>query len=183
MEWSELQEQFELGGIETIEWLENEYNKIRSGRVNPAIFDCVRVEAYGDFLPLNQLSNLQIIDATQVLIKPYDRSQLQAIAKAITQSTLNVTPQVNADNVRIVFPAQTEENRLNNVKKAKEILEQAKIKLRDVRKEVQSRFKKLENVSEDLIHYFEDELDKITKSYNLKLEDIFNKKQAELMKM
>jgi ribosome recycling factor len=143
----------------------------------------VKVEAYGERMNLNQVANLQIVDARQILIKPYDRSQMHDIAKAITNSPLNVTPQVNADSVRIIFPSQTEENRLTNVKKAKEILEVAKQKLRNVRKEVQDQYKKLQGVSEDLIHYFEEELNNITKEYNNKLETIFNNKQQELMKL
>jgi ribosome recycling factor len=131
---------------------------------------------------LNQLSNMQIVDARQILIKPYDRSQLHDIAKAITASPLNISPQVNADNIRLIFPSQTEENRKQSVKKAKEILELSKQKLRDVRKDVQDIYKKIKDtVSEDLIRHFEDELNKITKTYNNKLEDIFNRKEKELM--
>jgi ribosome recycling factor len=147
------------------------------------ILDVVRVDAYGEKMSLNQIANLQIVDARQILIKPYDHGQIHDIAKAITNSPLNISPQVNADNIRIMFPSQTEENRLNNVKKAKEILEVSKQKLRNIRKEVQDQYKKLQGVSEDLIHYFENELNNITKQYNNKLETIFNNKQQELMKI
>jgi ribosome recycling factor len=133
-------------------------------------------------MSLNQIANLQIVDARQILIKPYDRNQLHDIAKAITTSPLNVNPQVNADNIRLIFPSQTEENRKQNVKKAKEVLEVAKTKLRNIRKNIQDQYKKVKDtVSEDLIRYFEDELNKITKTYNTKLEDIFSKKEQELM--
>jgi ribosome recycling factor len=158
--------------------------RIRSGRVSLNILDIVKVEAYGEMMSLNQISNLQIVDARQILIKPYDRSQIHDIAKAITASPLNVNPQVNADNIRLLFPSQTEENRKQNVKKAKETLEIAKTKLRNVRKEIQDQYKKVKDtVSEDLIRYFEEELNKITKEYNNKLEDTFNKKEQELMKI
>jgi ribosome recycling factor len=158
--------------------------RIRSGRVSLNILDIVKVEAYGEMMSLNQISNLQIVDARQILIKPYDRSQIHDIAKAITASPLNVNPQVNADNIRLLFPSQTEENRKQNVKKAKETLEVAKTKLRNVRKEIQDQYKKVKDtVSEDLIRFFEEELNKITKEYNNKLEDTFNKKEQELMKI
>jgi ribosome recycling factor len=135
-------------------------------------------------MSLNQIANLQIVDARQILIKPYDRNQLHDIAKAITTSPLNINPQVNADSIRLIFPSQTEENRKQNVKKAKEILEGAKVKLRNVRKEVQDKYKKVkDSVSEDLIRYFEEELNKITKDYSSKLENIFVKKEQELMKI
>jgi ribosome recycling factor len=164
--------------------MNDEYVRIRSGRVSLNILDIVKVEAYGEMLNLNQISNLQIVDARQILIKPYDRSQIHDIAKAITASPLNVNPQVNADNIRLLFPSQTEENRKQSVKKAKETLEIAKSKLRNVRKEVQDQYKKVKDeVSEDLIRYFEEEINKITKEYNNKLEGIFNKKEQELMKI
>jgi ribosome recycling factor len=117
------------------------------------------------------------------LIKPYDRSQNNDIAKAILSANINVNPQVNPDNIRLIFPAQTEESRKINVKKCKELLELAKQSLRDVRKIVQAKYKGMKDISEDTIRYFEDELNKITKLYNNKLEEIFNKKEQELMKL
>jgi ribosome recycling factor len=161
--------------------MDDEYSRIRSGRVSLNILDVVKVEAYGEMMSLNQIANMQIVDARQILIKPYDRSQMHDIAKAITASPLNINPQINADNIRLIFPSQTEENRRQNVKKAKEILETAKQKLRNVRKEVQDKYKKLDGVSEDLIRYFEEELNKITKLHNTKLEEQFAKKEKELM--
>lgn len=181
MEWSQLQEQFELEAIEPIEWMQNEFKKIRSGRVSLSILDNVKVSAYGDLLDLNQVANMQIVDARQILIKPYDKSQLHEIAKAISSANIGVNPLINSDNIRLVFPAQTEENRLMNVKKAKAIYEQTKEKIRTVRENVKSTYKKLSGVSEDVLHYFEDELNNITKKYNSNLEKAFEDKQKELM--
>lgn len=181
MEWSQLQEQFELEAIEPIEWMQNEFKKIRSGRVSLSILDNVKVSAYGDLLDLNQVANMQIVDARQILIKPYDKSQLHEIAKAISSANIGVNPLINSDNIRLVFPAQTEENRLMNVKKAKAIYEQTKEKIRTVRENVKSAYKKLSGVSEDVLHYFEDELNNITKKYNSNLEKAFEDKQKELM--
>jgi ribosome recycling factor len=141
------------------------------------------VQAYGEFMSLNQVANLQIVDARQILIKPYDRSQTTDIAKAILSANINVNPQVNPDSIRLIFPAQTEESRKINVKKCKELLEIAKQSLRDVRKTIQNKYKGLKDLSEDVIHYFEDELNKITKNYNNKLEEAFAKKEQELMKI
>jgi ribosome recycling factor len=167
-----------------INWLNDEYSRIRSGRVSLNVLDVVKVEVYGETMNLNQIANLQIVDARQILIKPYDRSQIHDIAKAITASVLNINPQINPDSIRLIFPTQTEENRRENVKKAKEILEVAKNKLRNVRKNVQDQYKKIKNiVSEDLIRYFEEELNKLTKIYNGKLESIYLKKEEELMRL
>lgn len=183
MEWTELQKVFEMQSATIINHVNDEYSRIRSGRVSLNILDIVKVQAYGEYMSLNQIANLQIVDARQILIKPYDRSQCTDIAKAIMASNLNVNPQVNPDSIRLIFPAQTEESRKINVKKCKEILEHAKQSLRDVRKVVQNKYKNLKDISEDAIRYFEDELNKITKTYNNKLEDIFNKKEQELMKL
>ncbi|MCF0227540.1 MAG: ribosome recycling factor [Malacoplasma sp.] len=183
MEWNELKEMFEMGATEISTWLNNEYGTIRSGRVSLNVFDKVRVMAYGEEMKLNQVANIQIVSATQVLIKPYDRSQIQEILKGISTAQLNANPIVNPDSIRINFPAQTEENRKENVKRAKKLLEDAKVKIRDVRHEVQDEYKKLDGVSEDVIHYFEDELNKITKLWTGKLEQIYQAKEKELMSM
>ncbi len=183
MEWSELQEQFELEAIEPIEWMNEEYKKIRSGRVSISILDNVKVNAYGELMNLNQLSNLQIVDARQILIKPYDKSQIHDIAKAISIANIGVNPQINSDNIRLIFPPQTEENRVTNVKKAKAILEETKEKIRNIRKNIQASYKKLSGISEDVIRYFEEELNKITKKYNSDLESTFESKEQELMKI
>lgn len=181
MEWSTYQKEFETKANVIVNWLNSEFNLIRSGRVNVSLFDKVTVLAYGEEMKLNQVANIQIVNATQVLIKPYDRSLIQEILKGIAKANLNVNPIANPDSVRINFPAQTEEGRKTNVKKAKQVLEQSKIKIRDIRKDIQLAYKKLDNVSEDLIHYFEDELNKITKKYNSQLESLFENKEKELM--
>ena len=181
MEWSTYQKEFETKANVIVNWLNSEFNLIRSGRVNVSLFDKVTVLAYGEEMKLNQVANIQIMNATQVLIKPYDRSLIQEILKGIAKANLNVNPIANPDSVRINFPAQTEEGRKMNVKKAKQVLEQSKIKIRDIRKDIQLAYKKLDNVSEDLIHYFEDELNKITKKYNSQLESLFENKEKELM--
>ena len=181
MEWLTYQKEFETEANKVVNWVNSEYNSIRSGRVIVSVFDKVRVMAYGEEMQLNQLANIQVVSATQVLIKPYDRSQIPDILKGIAKANINVNPITNPDSIRINFPPQTEENRKENVKKAKQILEQGKIKIRDVRKDIQSSYKKLDNISEDLLHYFEDELNNITKKYNSQLENLFAQKEKELM--
>lgn len=183
MEWNVFKQNFESLANQKIIWMQDELSKIRSGRVNLNIFNDVLVEAYGELLPLNQVANMQIVDARNLVIKAYDKSQLIAISNGILKANLGVTPIVNGDNVRITFPPQTEENRIINVKRAKEILEQAKAMIRNVRHDVQDKIKKTDGVSEDLIKYFQNELDKITKEYNQKLESIFIAKEQELMRM
>jgi ribosome recycling factor len=135
-------------------------------------------------LPLNQVANVQIVDARTVFLKPYDKSILKEIATSISKSTLGVNPIADIDYIKLSFPAITEETRLSNVKKCKEYLEQAKTKVRKAREDIKTLIKKNATaISEDDVFYFNSELDKETKIANNKLEEMFNKKQQELLKI
>jgi ribosome recycling factor len=134
-------------------------------------------------MSLNQISSIQILDAKTCIIKPYDKEIIKEIISAISNSNLGVNPIADVEFVKINFPSITEETRIKNVKKCKEILEQAKIKLRKVREEVRDIVKKEKTLSEDNIRFFNEEIDKITKLYITKLDDIFVKKEQELMKV
>ncbi|MDR2636490.1 MAG: ribosome-recycling factor [Mycoplasmataceae bacterium] len=184
MEWKQLNSEFQLYINEAANYLNDEYFKIRSGRISPSVFDDIKVEVYGDFLLLNQVANIQIVDATTVFIKPYDKSSLKDIATAISKSSLNVNPVIDVEFIKIKFPPITEETRLLNVKRCKEYLEQAKSKIRKGREEIKLIIKKnTSSLSEDDVFYFNGELDKETKNANSLLENIFNKKQQELLKI
>jgi ribosome recycling factor len=117
------------------------------------------------------------------MIRPYDKEQLKDISAAIAASNLGVNPQHNPDHLRIIFAPITEETRIASVKKAKTILEDAKIRIRRVRQDVQTLIKKTTGLSEDTIRHFDEELNKTTKEWNNKLEGLFAKKEAELMKI
>lgn len=181
VDWKDLKDEFDLGALEVFEWLQNEFAKINSGRVNPNMFNQLRVEAYGEKMPLIQLANVSAVDARQLLIKPYDRSLIKDVAKALAESEFHVNPQVNPDCIRIIFAPLTEETRREAVKKAKECFNNAKERIRSVRQSVQVKYKRAEDVSDDDIRYYEDQLNKVTKEANAKLEEIFAKKEKDLM--
>lgn len=183
LDWNVLKGIFDKGSQVVVTYLQNEFQKINSGRVNPNMFNQLKVPAYGEMTPLMQLANVQAVDARQLLIKPYDRSLIKDIAKALAESEYHVNPQVNPDCIRIIFAPLTEETRKEAVKKAKEYFNQAMQKLRAVRQEVQAKYKKAPDVSDDDIRYFEDQLNKITKEANKKLEDIFANKEKDLMSL
>ena len=183
IEWKTLEAEFNQKAQTVYTYLQNEFQKINSGRVNPNMFNQLKVSAYGEMTPLMQLANVQAVDARQLLIKPYDRSLVKEVAKALSESEYRVNPQVNPDCIRIIFAPLTEETRRDAVKKAKEYFNQAMQKLRTVRQEVQSKYKKAPDVSDDDIRYFEDQLNKITKVANKKLEDIFAAKEKDLMSL
>jgi ribosome recycling factor len=134
-------------------------------------------------MPLNQVATLQLVDARQVLIKPFDKGTVKDIVTALNNSNIGASPQLNGDTVRIIFPPITEETRKINVKRAKELMEQAKVRIRNIRQPIQAKYKKIPNISEDTLRYFEEELNKVTKEYNVKLEELYGKKEGELLKI
>jgi len=178
-----IKQDFDLYFSEVVEYLHGEYDKIRSGRVNPNIFANVFVMAYGVPNELKHIANIQVVDARTVFIKPYDKGLIEEISAAILKANLGVNPIPDSDFLKLIFPPITEDARRMNVKKCKEILEQAKTKTRSIREEIRNEIKKAEGVSEDLTKNYLDEVDKLTKQKNLELEEIFNKKQSELLKI
>lgn len=183
IDWNILKAEFERNAQGVYTYLQNEFQKINSGRVNPNMFNQLKVDAYGEKTPLIQLANVQAVDARQLLIRPYDRSLIKEIAKSLSESEFHVNPQVNPDCIRIIFAPLTEETRRESVKKAKEYYNQALQKIRSVRQDVQAKYKRAPDVSPDDVRYFEDQLNKISKEANKKLEEIFTSKEKSLMSL
>lgn len=181
MEWKIYKEEFEKKAEEKIVWLENEFSKIKTGRPSPNIFDSITFEVYDSKMKLNEIANVHVSEGRTLIIKPYDKSLLHDINQQILKSNLGLTPQVDADLLRINFPPQTEEVRKNSVKKCKEFLENSKIGIRNIRNDVHKKYKSDKELREDELKHYENELDKITKLYNSKLEELFSKKEKDLM--
>lgn len=174
-------QQFESDFDSINEWLLSEFAKLRIGKANPAILDDILVHAYDDKMPINQLANLSIPDPRTLVIKPYDKSTLKDIAAAINAANIGINPQVDADVIRLTFKAPTEDDRKLLVKKAKSLAEDAKIKVRRSRQNLQDEFKKDANALEDDKKYFQNELDSITKNFNKKIEEELAKREKEIM--
>lgn len=181
MEWKVYKEEFDKKAQTKIDWLFSEFNKIKSGRPNPKILDHVLVDAYGSKSKIFELANMQVVEGKQILIKPYDKSVLHEINSAILKENLGLTPQVDADCIRINFPAPTEETRKQSIKKVKEFVEQAKIGVRNVRKEVHQKIKADKELREDELKGHEESLDKLTKQWNAEIDKHFVAKEKELM--
>lgn len=181
MEWNIYKEEFDKKANEKINWLESEFAKIKTGRPNPNILDSILVNAYDTKSKIIEIANIQVVEGKQLIIKPYDKSLLQSINQEILKSNLGLTPQVDADLLRINFPPQTEEVRKNSVKKCKEILEQSKVGIRNIRNDVHKKYKNDKELREDELKQYDNELDKITKLYNSKLDELFNAKEKELL--
>ena len=128
--------------------LKDEYQTIRAGRANPHILDRLQVEAYGGMSPLNQLGNIAAADARCLVISPWDKSLLKAIEKAILASNIGLNPTNDGNVIRLVFPELTEERRKDLVKQVKRMGEEAKIAVRNVRREAMESLKKMKNNKE-----------------------------------
>ena len=165
----------------TISNLKDRLTNIRAGRANPAMLDTVKVDYYGAETPLNQLANVSVPEARKLQVKPYDKSILSDIEKAIYEANLGLTPNNTGDMIFISIPELTEDRRKELVKQAKGMAEEAKVALRNIRQDANSDIKKLElNEDEEkgLINEVQQEL---INTYNKKVDEVLSSKEEELM--
>ena len=164
----------------TISNLKDRLTNIRAGRANPSMLDPVKVLYYGAGTPLNQIANVSVPEARKLQIKPYDKSCLSDIEKAIYEADLGLTPNNTGDMIFISIPELTEDRRRELVKQAKGISEDAKIALRKARQEANDDIKKLE-LNEDEEKRSLNEVQELINKYNKTVEDIAAEKEKELM--
>lgn len=164
----------------TIESLENKFLNVRAGRANPSMLDGVLVEYYGVPTPIKSLANISVPEARQLSIKPFDRSALGAIEKAIFEANLGVTPNNNGEVVFIVIPALTEDRRKELVKQVKALAEEAKIALRNIRQDANKSLEALE-LPEDDEKNAEVKVQDLIQEYNKIIEEKLKEKEKDLM--
>ena len=131
-----------------IEHLKEEYTAIRAGRANPAVLDKVTVDYYGSPTPINQVAAVSVTEARVILIQPWDASILGGIEKAIQKSDIGINPQNDGKNIRLIFPQLTEDRRKEIVKEISKIAEDAKISIRNIRRDCMDKIKNLKKTSE-----------------------------------
>ena len=164
----------------TIESLESKFTNVRAGRANPNMLDGVMVEYYGTPTPLKSLANISVPEARQLSIKPFDRSCLGAIEKAIFEANLGVTPNNNGEMVFIVVPPLTEDRRKELVKQVKMLAEEAKIALRNIRQDANKDIESLK-LPEDEEKRGQEEVQDLINEYNKIVEDKLKDKEKDLM--
>lgn len=169
----------------SIAHLEKEFLNIRAGKATPQMLGSIFVDYYGSQTPLSQVSNVNVPDARTITIQPYEKNMLHPIEKAIMVANLGFNPMNNGDNIIINVPALTEERRRDLVKQAKAEAEDAKIGIRNARKDANTDIKKLEKdgTSEDICKTAEDDIQKITDGFIRKVDEHFTIKEAEIMKV
>lgn len=163
-----------------IENMEKRFTSIRAGRANPQMLDGIMIDYYGSPTPLKSLATISVPEARQLCIKPFDRSSIGTIEKAIYESNIGITPNNNGEMIILNIPALTEETRRNYVKQAKEYAEDCKIVLRNIRQDANNDIKKLE-ISEDDIKSGQDDVQELINKYNKIVDEKFKVKETELM--
>lgn len=165
------------------EFLQSDYASIRAGRANPHILDKLRVDYYGTPTPIQQVGNITVPEARIIQIAPWEKSLIKAIEKAIMTSDIGITPSNDGSIIRLVFPELTEERRKDLVKEVKKKAEEAKVAVRNIRREGNDAFKKLgkEDVSEDEIKSLEEDLQKLTDKYIKNVDALMEEKSKEIM--
>lgn len=167
-----------------VEHFLDEAAKIRTGRANPALVEGLLVDYYGVKTPLKQIASINIPEARQILIQPWDKGGLVFIESAIRDSDLGLNPSNDGQNIRITLPALTEERRKDLVKTLGHRVEDSRIVIRTVREEIWKEIQDLEragDISEDDKFFGKDELQKVVDEYNQKLETIRKKKEEEIL--
>lgn len=167
-----------------IENLETNYSEVRAGRANPAILNRVMVEYYGAPSPISQVASISVPEARLIVIQPWDKTLLSPIEKAIEKADIGIHPMNDGQLIRLSFPELTEERRKELVKDIKKMAEEAKVAVRNVRRdEMDDAKNKLKNkeISEDDERALEDKIQKETDSYVAKIDEIAEKKEKEIM--
>lgn len=170
----------------TLAALDDEFNTLRTGRASAALFDKVRVEYYGNPTPLNQVATISVPEARLVVIQPWDKSIIGDIEKAIQKSELSLNPQNDGKVIRISIPPLTEERRKEFVKMAKNMAEQSRVSIRNVRRDANDELKNAEksgDLSEDELKRAEDEVQKLTDTYVEQINKKLEEKEAEIMEI
>lgn len=180
----EIINQCEQKMIKSIESLKKEFLTIRTGKANPAVLNGVTVEYYGSPMPINQIASVSAPEPQMIVIKPYDKSILKAIEKAIQVADLGFNPQNDGDLVRIMVPSLTEQTRKDLVKQAKKIAEENKVAIRNIRRDAMDQLKKLEKdslISEDELKRRSDEIQKVTDKYIENVDKVASEKEKDIM--
>ncbi|MDF9866453.1 ribosome recycling factor [Bacilli bacterium PM5-3] len=165
----------------TIESFENNLVQIRTGRANPAMLDGIEVEYYGAMTPLNQVSAITVPEGRQLLIKPYDKTLVDGIERAINEANLGINPQSDGENVRLNIPPLTEESRKLLVKDVSKYAEDAKVAIRNIRRDANDAIKKDKELTKDDVQGYQDDVQTLTDNMIKKIDEIAKAKETDLM--
>ncbi|WP_110666981.1 ribosome recycling factor [Salinicola halophilus] len=170
----------------TLETLQANFHKIRTGRAHPSILDAVTVEYYGSEMPLNQVANVNVEDARTLSIMPWEQSMVGKIEKAIMTSDLGLNPATNGNVIRVPMPPLTEETRRNYIKQARAEAENARVAVRNVRRDANGDLKSLlkdKDITEDDQRRGEEMIQKLTDKHVAEVDKLLESKEHDLMQV
>ena len=166
--------------------LRSAFNKIRTGRANPAILDDIKIDYYGNLTPLNQTSNISVEENRTLVISPWDKTLMPEIEKAITSSDLGLNPSSSGDLIRVTMPTLTEETRQGYIKQARSEAENSRISIRNIRRDANNQVKDMQSsgeISEDDMRRSEDLIQKETDTYISVVDSELKNKESDLLEI
>jgi ribosome recycling factor len=161
--------------------LKQNFGSVRTGRANPSLIENILVDAYGTKMPMQQLASITAPEPRMLLVNPFDRSNTQAIEKAIQTADLGLNPQDDGHVIRIVLPDLNEERRNEMVKVIKQYAEDARVAIRNVRREFMDEIKNDSELSEDQMHDEQDNVQRVTDNHIKQVDDLFQAKEKEVL--
>lgn len=170
----------------SIETFKHELQSLRTGKATPNLLDSVRVDAYGSTMPLSQVASITAPQPRLLVVQPWDKGLLQSVMKAIQKADLGFNPADDGELIRVPIPALTEERRKDMVKKAKKHGEEAKISIRNIRRDANEEVKKLEKdagLTEDEARRLQTEIQKLTDKHTAQIDDVLAKKEKEILEV
>ena len=176
-----INDEIELKMIHALETMDARLLTIRAGRASATLINGINVDYYGVSTPIQSLANITVPEAKTLMIKPFDRSCLKDIVKAINEANIGINPTDNGETVILTIPSLTEDRRKEYVKQAKQIAEETKVALRKVRQEANDAIKNDESITEDMEKAMLDEVQKLIADYNKKVDEKLKQKEEELM--
>ncbi len=172
--------------VKSIEALKNEFSKIRTGRAHISLLDHVKVDYYGNEVPINQAATVSVSDARTLSVQPWEKAMVSVVEKAIMNSDLGLNPSTSGDIIRVPLPMLTEERRKEMTKVVRHEAEGGRVAIRNIRRDANNDIKELlkeKEISEDDAHRAEDDIQKITDKYIAEIEQLLEVKEKDLMEI
>jgi ribosome recycling factor len=170
--------------LKTVDALKHDYQKVRTGRAHTGLLDHIQVDYYGAMMPINQVANITLADARTIAVQPWEKKMVQVVEKAIRDSDLGLNPATSSDVIRVPMPPLTEERRKDLIKVVRHEAENARIAVRNVRRDANEHLKKLlkdHSISEDDERHAQTDVQKLTDRYIAEIDKVLQVKEADLL--
>ena len=170
--------------LKTVDALKHDYQKVRTGRAHTGLLDHIQVDYYGAMMPINQVANITLADARTIAVQPWEKKMVQVVEKAIRDSDLGLNPATSSDVIRVPMPPLTEERRKDLIKVVRHEAENARVAVRNIRRDANEHLKKLlkdHTISEDDERHAQTDVQKLTDRYIAEIDKVLQSKEADLL--